>query len=140
MGIRAAVAGDAATLADLATQLSYASSVEAMRLRLQAAEGAVLVAVDEEHAAVRGFVHVQRDAGLLAMPCARLRALVVDESARGRGIGASLLAAAEHWALQHDLYELRVDCNVARERAHRFYQRHGYGEHKRQCVFVRKLA
>ena len=140
MAVRRARPDDAQALARLATALGYASSAEAMRLRLQTTEGAVLVAVDEEQAVVRGFAHVQRDAGLLATPYAHLRALVVDECARSRGIGASLLAASEHWALRHDLHELRVDSNIVRERAHRFYQRHGYNEYKRQCVFTRKLA
>lgn len=140
VAVRRARPDDAQALARLATALGYASSAEAMRLRLQDAEGAVLVAIDEEQAVVRGFAHVQRDAGLLATPYARLRALVVDASVRSRGIGASLLAAAERWALDAGLHELHVDSNIVRERAHRFYQRHGYGEHKRQCVFTRRLA
>jgi len=140
VAVRRARPDDAQALAWLATALGYASSAEAMRLRLQDAEGAVLVAVDEEQTVVRGFAHVQRDAGLLATPYARLRALVVDECARNRGIGASLLAAAERWALDAGLHELHVDSNIVRERVHGFYQRHGYSEYKRQYVFTRWLA
>jgi GNAT superfamily N-acetyltransferase len=115
VAVRRARPDDAQALARLATALGYASSAEAMRLRLQDAEGAVLVAIDEEHAAVRGFAHVQRDAGLLATPYARLRALVVDECARNRGIGASLLAAAERWALDAG----RRSARAARGQQHR---------------------
>jgi GNAT superfamily N-acetyltransferase len=137
--VRRARPDDAEALARLAAALDYAGSVEDMRLRLQTAEGAVFVAVDGGRAAVCGFAHVQRHTGLLAPPCARLLALVVDESARSHGIGASLLAAVERWALDAGLHDLRVDSNVVRERAHRFYQRHGYSECKRQCVFMRAL-
>jgi GNAT superfamily N-acetyltransferase len=110
--VRRARPDDAEALARLAAALGYASSAEDMRLRLQAAAGAVLVAVDT-HDAVRGFAHMQRYAGLLA--------------------------AVERWALDAGLHDLRVDSNVVRERAHHFYLRHGYSERKRQCVFVRKL-
>ena len=139
VGIRAADAEDAATLADLAAQLGYAGSADAMRSRLAQVDGVVLVAVREVDGSVLGFAHVRRHAGLLAMPYGWLQSLVVDAASRGRGAGAALLAAVEAWARAEGLHELRVDSNVARERSHRFYLRQGYVERKRQCVFVRAL-
>ena len=99
VAVRRARPDDAQALVRLATALGYASSAKEMRLRLQAAAGAVLIAVDDGHSAVRGFAHVQRHAGLLAPPCAHLLALVVDESARGRGIGPACwpLSNAGRW-------------------------------------------
>jgi hypothetical protein len=35
---------------------------------------------------------------------------------------------------------MRVNSNVVRERAHRFYLREGYTERKRQAVFFKQLV
>lgn len=93
--VRQAHPEDAGALARLATALGYASDAETLGARLRIAPGAVLVAVESTEGAVHGFAHVQRHDGLLAPPGARLSALVVDETVRGRGLGTTLLAAAE---------------------------------------------
>lgn len=71
---------------------------------------------------------------------AELAGLVVDESVRGSGVGAALLAAAEDWARAQGFASMRVRSNVIRERAHRFYEREGYARIKAQAVFRKPLA
>lgn len=56
----------------------------------------------------------------------RITALVVDENARGRGVGQALISAAEEAALATGC--VRIEATSARRRkdAHRFYDRLGY--------------
>jgi GNAT superfamily N-acetyltransferase len=50
-----------------------------------------------------------------------ISALVVDEGARGGGIGALLLAAAEQRAAALGCGQLELSSSLKREGAHRFY-------------------
>jgi GNAT superfamily N-acetyltransferase len=140
--IRPACPEDAAALADLSTQLGYPLQAGAMRERLACVRdqqaGEVFVAVDA-HGRVLGWTHVVPRLHLEETAFAELAGLVVDHAARGGGVGASLLQAAEAWARQHGFVRLRVRSNVVRERAHRFYLREGYSERKRQVVFEKTL-
>ena len=52
--------------------------------------------------------------------------LVVDESARGRGIGKELLVSFEQIAADLGCVCLEVDSGKHREAAHRFYMREGF--------------
>jgi GNAT superfamily N-acetyltransferase len=84
---------------------------------------------------VTGWLHIAQTAHLTADPAAEILGLVVADSARGGGIGADLVRAAEAWAHGHGCDELRVRSRVERERAHRFYERAGYARVKTQAVF-----
>lgn len=140
--IRAATSADAEALARLSSQLGYPASAEAIARRLREIEahaaGVVLVAAKGDGAIV-GSAHVLGEYTLLDEPKAQLADLVVDESFRGAGVGAALLHAAESWAREHELARMRVNSNVIRERAHRFYLREGYAGNKRQAVFLKQL-
>lgn len=140
--IRPAMPADAEELAKLSGQLGYPADAAAVLHRLEdvVAHGAgvVLVAIDSQ-GGVSGFAHVEPRRLLIEEPFAELTALVVSEAARGQRVGSGLLAAAEAWARQHGLANMRVRSNILRERAHRFYLREGYAEKKRQAVFLRRL-
>jgi GNAT superfamily N-acetyltransferase len=142
MQIREANPGDAEALARLSAQLGYPADAGtiAQRLRVIAAHGAGVVLVASGEEAVTGFAQVVPQRFLIAAPFVELAALVVDEKARGSGVGAALLQAAEQWARERGFATMRVRSNVIRERAHRFYLREGYAEKKRQAVFIKLLA
>ena len=70
---------------------------------------------------------------------AEVNGLVVDETARSRGGGAVLLAAAEKWARGKRCTSMSVRSNVLRERAHGFYLRNGYEHYKTQKAFRKGL-
>ena len=53
--------------------------------------------------------------------------------------GMTLLEAAEAWALEGGVSLIRVSSNVARERAHAFYIREGYGIIKTSHQFSKRL-
>jgi GNAT superfamily N-acetyltransferase len=141
--VRTARLEDAAALAGLARELGYdvdAGDAAARLSRLTASpQDAVLVA-EVGGGRIAGFLHVRESGGLLAAPKAELAALVVAETARGRGFGGILLGAAETWAEARGLAAMRVRSNVVRDAAHRFYRARGYGEVKRSCVFEKRLA
>ena len=57
---------------------------------------------------------------------AQLEAVRVDESLRGRGIGAKLLGFAIAWARREGCNMVQLTANSARHEAIRFYQRLGF--------------
>ena len=63
-----------------------------------------------------------------------ISALVIDEGARGGGMGARLLAAAEARALASGCSQLELSSSLKREGAHRFYLAQGYGERPKRFV------
>lgn len=56
----------------------------------------------------------------------RLIALVVDERYRGRGVGQSLVAAAEEQARAAGCVKMEITSSRYRTRTHEFYQQLGY--------------
>ncbi len=55
-------------------------------------------------------------------PAAWLTAVVVDENARGQGVGSSLVKHAENWAIEHGALRISLTSALHRERAHEFYK------------------
>ena len=140
--IREVALADAEALARLSAQLGYPADAEAISRRLHEikAHGAGLVLVAEEAGGkIAGTAHVHAEYSMVDEPKAHLADLVVDEALRSRGVGAALLRACEAWARERGLSRMRVNSNVIRERAHRFYLREDYAENKRQAVFFKQL-
>jgi GNAT superfamily N-acetyltransferase len=130
-------------MVELNDQLGYPTTEAELRRRLDAVldspEDAVLVAVDGDDRAI-GWVHVGVELLLEASDVACIRGLVIDEGHRSAGIGADLLRAAEAWARGRGCARMTVRSRVARERAHRFYQREGYRLEKTSHVFRKPLV
>src|SRR5579862_2302001 len=59
-------------------------------------------------------------------PMAIAENVVVDASARSMGIGEKLMAAAAGIARRRGCYKMALTSNVARPRAHKFYERLGW--------------
>jgi GNAT superfamily N-acetyltransferase len=143
MRIRPMTAADAPLVAELTTQLGYPASPEETRERI-----AALTARPEEHVALVaddngravGWVHVRLLTSLESGRKADIGGLVVDDDHRSAGVGAELLAAAEAWALGRGVTMMVVRSRVARERAHRFYEREGYALVKTSHVFEKPLV
>jgi N-acetylglutamate synthase-like GNAT family acetyltransferase len=138
--IRKAVLSDCDAVAQLSGELGYPSNLESIERRLvqllgQADRDAVFIAETNGH--VIGWIHIGRIDSIENDPAAEIRGLIVTEKLRGRRIGATLVAAAEQWAVQQGLARVRVRSNVTRERTHAFYERLGYVASKLQKVFDR---
>lgn len=140
--IRRAHQADASRIAELSGQLGYPTTRRAMAGRLRSAlrqkSGACFVAETKEDGVV-GWAHVSVTPMLEVERRAELNGLVVDEKVRSQGAGWRLLRAAEAWARQKRCKGISVRSNVLRERAHGFYERHGYEHYKTQNAFRKKL-
>ncbi|NTU81612.1 MAG: GNAT family N-acetyltransferase [Chloroflexales bacterium] len=69
---------------------------------------------------------------------AYLQSLMVAEHARGEGLGALLLAAAEAWARDRGASEIQLDVWEFPDGPLSFYERHGY--HTMRRSLVRRLS
>jgi GNAT superfamily N-acetyltransferase len=142
--IRAAGAADAQQIAALLTQLGYPSTADQVteRLGYWLPEPMSLVLVAEQRGQVVGCLSVH------AIPYlertgrwARIESLVVDQSARGRGTGRSLILAAEQAARDWGCLTAEVTSRRARVGAHAFYLRMGYADVcDRSGRFLKALA
>jgi GNAT superfamily N-acetyltransferase len=102
----------------------YWSAVEESRRQ----RGDVLVAeVDGEVVGICQviiFQHFQHAGGW----CCEIESVHVRSDLRSRGIGASLLVAAEALAQERRCYRIQLTSRNVREDAHRFYLANGYGQ------------
>jgi GNAT superfamily N-acetyltransferase len=139
--IRRARKTDAARLAVLSGELGYPTTTAEMRVRLRRvlpkADHVVLVAEKEGQAI--GWLHLGVCYLLESPLFAEIHGLIVGEGQRSAGAGAKLLAAAEAWARKKKCTLMMVRSNVIRDRAHAFYERHGYQHFKTSKVFRKTL-
>jgi GNAT superfamily N-acetyltransferase len=119
-------------MALLMTQLGYDVPDEkvADRLTRRSARREVFVVLLSDE--VVGWAAVSTDEPFVEGFSAQLEGLIVEEGSRSRGAGALLLDAVEAWARTRNCTVIRVQSNVVRQRAHGFYEHHGYATIKTQ--------
>ncbi|MEX5272156.1 GNAT family N-acetyltransferase [Kocuria sabuli] len=142
--IRRARAGDVPAMVGLLVQLGYTPQEDWVRTWVITASPDDRCLVAEIGSRVVGLAHVHRVPFLTESAYkARLTALVVDEADRSRGVGALLLEAAEQATRDMGATVLELSTSKRRQRAHRFYERHGYtrpSRHYRKAVVPRVSA
>lgn len=124
---------DAPEVARLLSMLGYSWTADEIALRL----AAFLDGGERGLVATRG--RADPDAPLLGAltlhitpvlhrtgPVGRLTALVVDEAARGQGVGCALVEAAERHFVARGCVVVEVTSHKKRTDAHAFYARMGY--------------
>ena len=136
---------DACPVAALCGQLGYLATAAEVGQRFgilhnNQSDHGLFVAQSDEGALLAGFVHVYIERLLVSDPYAEIGALVVDANVRGRGIGRTLIVAAEQWARTQGCSEVRVRSGSARVEAHAFYQRAGYAFVKTQHRFRKEVG
>ena len=140
--VRTATVGDATQLAGLSNQFGYPASVRDVEIRLQMMEALpehrVLVASLEDGAVV-GWIHVYIAMRVESNPFGELGGFVVAEDHRRRGIGHSLLGAAETWLTGRGIQILRVRSRSNRIDAHAFFEQAGFSMTKDQRVFDKRI-
>lgn len=126
--IRDASPADAGECARLVTVLGYPVTDDVMAARLAAFVAAgekILVADGGSSLIGLASLHLtpvlHRDG-----PVGRITCLVVDEQARGRGVGSALVAAVEEVLMARGCVMIEVTSNKARAQAHLFYEHCGY--------------
>ncbi len=137
--IRAAALNDIPSLQTLFLQLGYQTEPENLQRHITEANTGFNVLVGEAEQGVCGVIVVNfippvHENGLWAL----ISALVIDESARGTGIGQKLLIAAEQLALDKGCTQMELSSSERRVRAHHFYENNGYQEVRKR--FVKRLA
>lgn len=139
MTVRRARVEDAERIGELMRQLGYDAHATEIARRIERRDGDRAVFVADAGAAALGWTAVCVEEGFVEGRQAWIEGFVVDERARSGGIGAQLLDAAEAWARRRGCSVMRVQSNVVRERAHGFYERHGYEKIKAQFAFRKPL-
>lgn len=133
--IRPPEADDGSAIAHLFTQLGYPAEGADVTARLLAPDPASVVLLASQGDKVVGVLVWHKLAPLHVAPAwGLISALVVDEGARGGGIGALLLAAAEQRAAALGCGQLELSSSLKREGAHRFYLAQGYCERPKRFV------
>jgi GNAT superfamily N-acetyltransferase len=128
---------DIPAVAALFGQLGYPTEPAALRARADAGarDPATRVLVAEVDGRVAGVLAIHVLAPWhVATRWALVSALVVDESVRGGGTGAALLAAAEAHARAAGCSHVELSSNERRTRAHAFYERAGFAEVRKRFV------
>ena len=126
--IRQAASADCPALERLIGPLGYEATAGDVAERLAAieAEGRVVL-VAELAGEVVGCLSTSVMRVLhRPAPVGRISMLVVDAAARGSGIGAKLVHAAERALAEAGCRLVEVTSNLQRTEAHRFYERLGY--------------
>lgn len=128
--IRPAASGDAATLGRLLEQLGYPTNADEIPRRLEklhARPGTAVLVAENDSGEVVGVVTIHLFPALHAdEPAAWLTAVVVEETARGQGVGSALVARAEEWAAEQGAHRIQLTSALHREAAHEFYKARDY--------------
>jgi len=134
-------AGDIAAVTRLAVQLGYAVDETAIGRRLDRYAGSSvhLLIVAEWGGVIVGWAHAL-ERPLLHEPLhAELGGLVVDEAARGTGVGSAMLGVVDAWAASRGHDGIWLHSRVERTEAHRFYPSHGFDRIKTSHVYYRSI-
>ncbi|UCC89629.1 MAG: GNAT family N-acetyltransferase [Anaerolineales bacterium] len=133
MRIRPATKDDALAAVDLMTQLAeYAGEIvdagveDRFRTMLELPQHAIFVAEDERGLAVGLLSASLRWTLWHAGPCMIIEELIVDEEARGQGVGRALIQAALDWARGQGCSEVEVSTEQANVKAQAFYRQLGF--------------
>ena len=112
----------------LLAQLGYDLEEAEVRRRYEAVSKATdhALLVAGQDGAVIGWLHLYVRPALDKPPEVVVQALVVDEAARGTGVGRNLMETAELWAAERGFTSVALTSHIARSEAHTFYQRLGY--------------
>ncbi len=141
IAIRLATPADSDRITELCIQLGYSVSSEMVKRRLQKLSGKIDNAafVAEINSFIAGWIQVSIRETLESGESAEITGLVVDEAARGRGIGRRLVKEAGDWVAALGYLTLRVRTNIVREDARSFYHCLGFEETKQQIVFSKRI-
>ena len=128
---------DAESVATLSTQLGYESDIKQTSARIKrinnSSENCAFVALVDGK--LVGWIHGFYTLRIESDPFIEIGGLIVDENYRNLKIGKQLIENINLWAKKHQVKKLKVRCNIKRTESHKFYERLGFKENKRQIAF-----
>lgn len=132
---------DAPFIAKLSLQMDHEMNENEARERLAKImeDKTQVLLVAEVEGKVLGYNSVSANYELLNGIQARIEGLVVDENARGLGLGRTLMEKAEDWAREKGSKSMKLASNSKRIEAHKFYEKIGYTKAKEQAAFKKVL-
>ncbi len=141
--IRNAREQDCEKVAQLAGQLGYPVTGDAMRLRLQrllSSPTDVVFVAESANGGMIGWIHGVLSQFLESDCRVEIGGLVIDEQFYRKGVGRDLVEHVESWAVERGVMLASVRCRTTRAEAHHFYESLGYNRAKTQIVFRKALA
>ena len=121
--IREAVIGDLEALVALEERSFETDRISSRQFRYLLTRAHAVTLVDEATDGIRGDVVVLFRRGT---SLARLYSIAIDESARGQGVGAALLAAAEQAAMEHGFAYMRAEIRTDNAPSLNLFSQAGY--------------
>ena len=94
---------------------------------------------NEQTRKIIGFVHAELYESLYMDTGLNILGLAVDSNFQGQRIGKKLMSAIEDYALKNNISFIRLNSNVRRTEAHKFYESIGYICDKTQKRLIKKL-
>lgn len=94
---------------------------------------------NEQTRKIIGFVHAELYESLYMDTGLNILGLAVDSNFQGQGIGKKLMSYIEDYALKNNISYIRLNSNVRRIDAHKFYESIGYVCDKTQKRLIKKL-
>lgn len=142
ISVRRMTGEDIAVTQALLSQLGYPVDTLEARRRYDAVAASKdhSVMVAEQAGQVVALCHVYVRPALDKPPEAIVQALVVDNDARGSGVGKIMMAATEAWAKERGFTSVALASSVARTGAHAFYEAIGYQRAATSHLFRKTLG
>lgn len=94
---------------------------------------------NEQTRKIIGFVHAELYESLYMDTGLNILGLAVNSNFQGQGIGKKLMNYIEDYALKNNISYIRLNSNVQRIDAHKFYESIGYVCDKTQKRLIKKL-
>ena len=94
---------------------------------------------NEQTRKIIGFLHAELYESLYMDIGLNILGLAVDSDFQGQGIGKKLMSSIEEYALKNNISYIRLNSNVRRTEAHKFYESIGYVCDKTQKRLIKKL-
>ena len=139
--VRKALLSDAEAICRISSEeMGYPCDAGLVREKLKnldPAREAVFVAMAGDASA--GYIHVEKYDVLYFPSMANILGLAVSAASQHLGMGKALLAAAEDWARQQGIRQMRLNSGIDRTGAHAFYRHLGYIDQKKQLRFIKQL-
>jgi GNAT superfamily N-acetyltransferase len=137
MKIREMEPSDSKRIEELLDQLGYPNTDGFIENRisqlLKNPDEKAIVAIDQEKVVAFMSIHFIPQIALKG-DFARISYFVVDEEYRNAGAGKRLEEYCEDIARSRNCDRIEVHCHSRRERAHKFYYRHGYVESPKYLI------